>query len=78
MLLFVFVEYACNIALKVYGDTFTFFRHVFKGREFMCAYVEDEVFPKWIFSERKEFAPMGANSFLCEMIPIYIGCNNEK
>ena len=29
-----------------------------------------------IYSCRKEFALLGANSSLYEMIPIYMGCNN--
>ena len=32
--------------------------------EFLFAYLEDEVFPKWGLLLRKEFALMRANSFL--------------
>ena len=39
-------------------------------RDFLFAYLEDEVFQKGVFSYRKDFAPMEANSFLYEMAPI--------
>ena len=36
---------------------------------FLFAYLEDEVFPTGVISGRKEFAPIGPNSFLFEMSP---------
>ena len=47
-------------------------------RDFLFAYLEDEAFPNGVKSKRKEFAPMGANSFRYEMTPIYMGGNNER
>ena len=31
-----------------------------------------------VYSERNEFAPLGANSFLEEMTTVYMGGNNEN
>ena len=31
-----------------------------------------------VYSQRNEFAPIGANAFLSEMTPIYIGDKNEN
>ena len=36
-------------------------------RDFLFAYVENEVFQNGVYSDRKEFVPKGANSFLYEM-----------
>ena len=54
------------------------FSKVDNFRDFLFAYLEDEVLPNLIYSYRKEFAPMGANSFLGEMTPIYMRGNNEN
>ena len=46
--------------------------------DFLFAFLEVEVFPKWGLLLRKEFAPIGANNFLYKMTPIYMGYNNEN
>ena len=35
-------------------------------------------FTNWVYSESKEFAPIGANSFLSEMTPFETGGKMEK
>ena len=69
------------IQFKVCGYTSMFSANFRKGDnfyDFLFAYLEDEVFPDGVYSEREEFAPMGANSFLYELTPIYMGGNNEN
>ena len=45
----------------------------------LVACLEDEVLPKWfLLLKKKAFAPMGANCFLYEMTPVYMGCNKEN
>ena len=71
--------YMIGFKLWVYIHLFsTMFCKGGNFRDFLYAYLEDEVFPKWVYSYRKEFALMGANSFLHEMTPIYMGGNNEN
>ena len=65
---------------KVYGYTAIFslcFQRETTCRDFQFAYLENEVFPKRGLLLRKEFAPMGGNSFRYERIPNYMGDNNE-
>ena len=64
---------------KVYGYTSIFFSAIFSKadnfRDFLYAYLEEEVYPVWVLLLRKE---MGANSFLFEMTQIHMGGNNEN
>ena len=46
--------------------------------DFLFAYLEYEVFPKGIYSYRKEFVPVGANSFLEELTLNERGGKNEN
>ena len=44
---------------------------------FLCATVDQEVFPKSVYSERKDFAPGILSSFFSEMIPAEEGGKNK-
>ena len=59
----------CFSAMFSKGDHF---------RDSQFAYLEDEVFPKWGLFLKKRICSDGANSFLYEMTPIYMGGNNEN
>ena len=64
-----------SILIKVYGYTCVFFRHFFKGRKFFELPVclpGGRTLSKWGLRLK------GANSFVYEMIPIYMGDNNEN
>ena len=46
--------------------------------DFLLAYLEDEVFPKWGLFLKERICSMGANSFSYEMTPIIMSGNNEN
>ena len=46
--------------------------------DFLFAFLEDEVFPKWSLLLKERICLMGANSFLYERTPIYMGGNNDN
>ena len=57
------------------------FSAMFSKGDIFCYFLclpGEQSFPKWGLFSRKEFAPMGANSFPYEVIPIYMGGNNEN
>ena len=69
----IFIRCMCTLpcfpAIFTKGDNF---------RDFLFAYLEDEIFQKRDLLLKEGTGPIGTNSFFYEMAPFYMAGNNEN